>query len=59
MAASQLLQDHVIHFYHLAGARLGQSDPCADGRPAKPRKAAAKVGYRETSVEYFARRRRG
>jgi hydrogenase large subunit len=54
MAGAQMLQDHVIHFYHLQA--LDWVNPL-HALAADPRAAAAAAergGYRETSVEYFA-----
>ena len=54
MAGAQLLQDHVIHFYHLQA--LDWVNPL-HALTADPKAAAAtaeQAGYRETSIEYFA-----
>jgi hydrogenase large subunit len=54
MAAAQLLQDHVIHFYHLQALDWVNPIHALKADPKAAALAAAKIGYRETSVEYFA-----
>jgi hydrogenase large subunit len=55
MAGAQLLQDHVIHFYHLQALDWVNPIHALAADPAKAATAAATIGYREASVDYFAR----
>jgi hydrogenase large subunit len=55
MAGAQLLQDHVIHFYHLQALDWVNPIHALAADPAKAAAAATAIGYRETSVDYFAR----
>jgi hydrogenase large subunit len=54
MAAAQLLQDHVIHFYHLQALDWVNPIHALAADPRAASQAAAAGGYRETSVAYFA-----
>jgi len=54
MAASQLLQDHVIHFYHLQALDWVNPISALTADPQKTAATAAKLGYAECSVAYFA-----
>jgi len=54
MAGAQLLQDHVIHFYHLQALDWVNPIHALAADPAKAAQAAAAIGYRETSRDYFA-----
>jgi hydrogenase large subunit len=54
MAGAQLLQDHVIHFYHLQALDWVNPIHALAADPKAAARTAAKVGYRETSVAYFA-----
>jgi len=54
MAGSQLLQDHVIHFYHLQALDWVNPISALAADPLKASVAAEQIGYAETSVAYFA-----
>jgi len=54
MAASQLLQDHVIHFYHLQALDWVNPISALTADPQKTSAAAQELGYAETSAAYFA-----
>jgi len=54
MAGSQLLQDHVIHFYHLQALDWVNPISALAADPDKTAAVAQKFGYAETSVAYFA-----
>jgi len=54
MAASQLLQDHVIHFYHLQALDWVNPISALTADPQETAATAAKLGYAECSVAYFA-----
>jgi len=54
MAASQLLQDHVIHFYHLQALDWVNPISALTADPQKTGAAALKLGYAESSPAYFA-----
>ena len=54
MAASQLLQDHVIHFYHLQALDWVNPISALTADPQKTAATAAKLGYAECSAAYFA-----
>jgi hydrogenase large subunit len=54
MAASQLLQDHVIHFYHLQALDWVNPVNALQADPQKTSAMAAQLGYAETSAQYFA-----
>jgi hydrogenase large subunit len=54
MAGAQMLQDHVIHFYHLQALDWVNPMHALTADPKAASVAAAKIGYRETSVDYFA-----
>jgi hydrogenase large subunit len=49
-----LLQDHVIHFYHLQALDWVSPIHALAADPKAAARAAEQVGYRETSVDYFA-----
>jgi hydrogenase large subunit len=55
MAGTQMLQDHVIHFYHLQALDWVNPLHALTADPIAASAAAEKIGYRETSVDYFAR----
>jgi len=55
MAATQLLQDHVIHFYHLQALDWVNPIHALAADPKAAASAAAKGGYSETSIEYFTK----
>jgi hydrogenase large subunit len=55
MAGAQLLQDHVIHFYHLQALDWVNPLHALTADPVAASKAAQGIGYHETSVDYFAR----
>ena len=54
MAASQLLQDHVIHFYHLQALDWVNPISALTADPQETAATAAKLGYAECSAAYFA-----
>jgi hydrogenase large subunit len=54
MAATQLIQDHVIHFYHLQALDWINPIHALKADPKAASLAAETIGYRETSVDYFA-----
>jgi hydrogenase large subunit len=54
MAGAQLLQDHVIHFYHLQALDWVNPISALAADPAKTAAAAAAAGYAESSPAYFA-----
>jgi hydrogenase large subunit len=54
MAGSQLLQDHVIHFYHLQALDWVNPISALSADPEKAAAAAQSLGYAETSAAYFA-----
>jgi len=54
MAASQLLQDHVIHFYHLQALDWVNPISALAADPDKTAAAAQSLGYAECSPAYFA-----
>lgn len=54
MAGAQLLQDHVIHFYHLQALDWVNPIHALAADPEAASVAARAAGYRETSVAYFA-----
>jgi hydrogenase large subunit len=54
MAGSQLLQDHVIHFYHLQALDWVNPISALQADPAKASAAAQTLGYAETSAAHFA-----
>jgi hydrogenase large subunit len=54
MAGAQMLQDHVIHFYHLQALDWVSPIHALAADPKAASAAAVAVGYRETSVDYFA-----
>jgi len=54
MAGSQLLQDHVIHFYHLQALDWVNPISALSADPQKTGAAALKLGYAENSTAYFA-----
>jgi hydrogenase large subunit len=54
MAGAQMLQDHVIHFYHLQALDWVNPIHALVADPKAASAAAVAVGYRETSVDYFA-----
>jgi hydrogenase large subunit len=53
MAGAQMLQDHVIHFYHLQMLDWVNPLHALEADPKQAALDAAGLGYRETSVEYF------
>jgi hydrogenase large subunit len=53
MAASQLLQDHVIHFYHLQALDWVNPLSALQADPQATALTAASLGYAETSAAYF------
>ena len=55
MAGAQMLQDHVIHFYHLQALDWVNPIHALAADPKAASTAAIAVGYRETSVDYFAK----
>jgi hydrogenase large subunit len=55
MAGAQLLQDHVIHFYHLQALDWVNPIHALKADPKAAAAAAEKIGYRETSVDYFSK----
>lgn len=55
MAGAQLLQDHVIHFYHLQALDWVNPIHALAADPKAASAAAVTIGYRETSVDYFAK----
>jgi len=55
MAGAQLLQDHVIHFYHLQALDWINPIHALAADPHAASLAAQTIGYRETSVDYFAK----
>ena len=55
MAGAQMLQDHVIHFYHLQALDWVNPIHALAADPVAAAHAAEKFGYSETSVDYFAR----
>jgi hydrogenase large subunit len=54
MAGAQLLQDHVIHFYHLQALDWVNPLSALQADPSKTAATAAAAGYAESSPEYFA-----
>jgi hydrogenase large subunit len=54
MAASQLIQDHVIHFYHLQALDWVNPISALTADPQKTAAAAQTLGYAECSAGYFA-----
>jgi hydrogenase large subunit len=54
MAGAQLLQDHVIHFYHLQALDWVNPLRALTADPEAAAQTAERAGYRETSVGYFA-----
>jgi hydrogenase large subunit len=54
MAASQLLQDHVIHFYHLQALDWVNPISALTADPEQTAATAETLGYTETSAAYFA-----
>jgi len=54
MAGAQMLQDHVIHFYHLQALDWVNPIHALAADPKAASAAAVSVGYRETSADYFA-----
>jgi hydrogenase large subunit len=54
MAASQLLQDHVIHFYHLQALDWVNPISALAADPEQTAATAETLGYTETSAAYFA-----
>jgi hydrogenase large subunit len=54
MAGSQLLQDHVIHFYHLQALDWVNPISALSADPEKAGASAQRLGYAETSAAYFA-----
>jgi hydrogenase large subunit len=54
MAAAQLIQDHVIHFYHLQALDWVNPVSALTADPGKTGAAAQALGYAETSPAYFA-----
>ena len=54
MAGSQLLQDHVIHFYHLQALDWVNPISALTADPVKTAAAAQSLGYAECSPAYFA-----
>jgi hydrogenase large subunit len=54
MAGSQLLQDHVIHFYHLQSLDWINPISALAADPQTTASAAQALGYSETSVAYYA-----
>jgi hydrogenase large subunit len=55
MAGAQMLQDHVIHFYHLQAMDWVNPIHALTADPQAASLAAAKLGYAETSAGYFTR----
>jgi hydrogenase large subunit len=55
MAGAQMLQDHVIHFYHLQALDWVNPLHALEADPRRTARAAAGLGYRETSVDSFVR----
>ncbi|MEJ1975478.1 MAG: nickel-dependent hydrogenase large subunit [Acetobacteraceae bacterium] len=53
MAGAQMLQDHVIHFYHLQALDWVNPLHALTADPRAAASAAQGLGYRETSVAYF------
>jgi hydrogenase large subunit len=54
MAASQLIQDHVIHFYHLQALDWVNPISALSADAQKTAAAAQTLGYAECSAGYFA-----
>ena len=54
MAGAQMLQDHVIHFYHLQALDWVNPLNALKADPQAAAKVAAGLGYRDTSAETFA-----
>ncbi len=54
MAAAQMLQDHVIHFYHLQALDWVNPLHALTADPRDSAGAAQRLGCRETSVDFFA-----
>jgi hydrogenase large subunit len=53
MAASQLLQDHVIHFYHLQALDWVNPISALQADPQKTALMATQLGYAQASAPYF------
>jgi hydrogenase large subunit len=54
MVGAQMLQDHVIHFYHLQALDWVNPLNALKAEPQAAAGIAAGLGYRETSVAFFA-----
>jgi hydrogenase large subunit len=54
MAGAQMLQDHVIHFYHLQALDWVNPLNALKADPQAAARIAAGIGYRETSAGFFA-----
>jgi len=54
MVGAQMLQDHVIHFYHLQALDWVNPLNALKANPQAASRVAKKLGYRETSVDGFA-----
>ena len=54
MVGAQMLQDHVIHFYHLQALDWVNPLNALKADPQAAARIAAGLGYRETSVDFFA-----
>ena len=55
MAGAQLLQDHVIHFYHLQALDWVNPIHALAADPQAAARMAETIGYHETSPDYFGR----
>jgi hydrogenase large subunit len=55
MVGAQMLQDHVIHFYHLQALDWVNPLHALTAEPHAAAAAAGRLGYRESSADTFAR----
>nr|WP_294560240.1 nickel-dependent hydrogenase large subunit [uncultured Rhodopila sp.] len=55
MAGAQLLQDHVIHFYHLQALDWVNPIHALAADPQAASRIAETIGYSETSMDHFGR----
>ncbi len=58
MVGAQMLQDHVVHFYHLQALDWVNPLHALAVNPRDAAQAAARLGCRESSVDYFAKAQR-